>query len=274
MADPVDDPIMVFVDQCNAENDGGDAKLENEKDWNATDANTKRGVFKKRYTRSDSDNSDENQAAIEDDFIKNLVDKEFDLERCLTNFKENMAPDEKIVTAANENVGDAASNRTKSESSINLKKTQDKDVFSEIIIDDLKKENRDLKFALVSRNQRLEDAANKVTELVEQNTYLSQKVERAALDYSKQAEELVQLQKDYEKQVHDLNKRLSQLQEQRSLESTALDSSGAMLQATIHDLTDRLKKSEDANNNLQTYIDQLKKSYQAVFGNSSQSSAS
>ena len=155
-----------------------------------------------------------------------------------------------------------------------MKKTQDKDVFSEIIIDDLKKENRDLKFALVSRNQRLEDAANKVTELVEQNTYLSQKVERAALDYSKQAEELVQLQKDYDKQVHDLNKRLSQLEEQRSLESTALDSSGAMLQATIHDLTDRLKKSEDANNNLQTYIDQLKKSYQAVFGNSSQSSAS
>ena len=86
--------------------------------------------------------------------------------------------------------------------------------------------NRDLKFALVTRDQRLEDAANKVAELVEQNTYLSQKVERAAMDYTKQNDELVKIQKDFEKQCHDLNKKLAQVEEKRSLESTALDSSG------------------------------------------------
>ena len=37
----VDDPLMVFVNQCNAENDGGDAKLPNEPDWNTTDADLK-----------------------------------------------------------------------------------------------------------------------------------------------------------------------------------------------------------------------------------------
>ena len=37
----VDDPLMVFVNQCNAENDGGDAKLPNEPDWNTTEADLK-----------------------------------------------------------------------------------------------------------------------------------------------------------------------------------------------------------------------------------------
>ena len=44
-----------------------------------------------------------------------------------------------------------------------------------------------------------------------------------------------------------------------------------MLEATINDLSDRLKKSEESNSNLQTYIEQLKKSYQSVFGNTSSS---
>ena len=58
------------------------------------------------------------------------------------------------------------------------------------------------------------------------------------------------------------------------LEKSALDSSGADLEATIHELTDRLKRTEEANKNLQVYIDNLKKSYQTVFGNvSSRSSA-
>lgn len=98
---------------------------------------------------------------------------------------------------------------------------------------------------------------------------MSQKIERVALDHTKQTEELVKLQKDYEQKIHELNMKLKNLEEKRSLESSALDSSGAMLEATIYDLTDRLKKSEESNNNLQTYIDHLKKSYQAVFGNTS-----
>ena len=64
-----------------------------------------------------------------------------------------------------------------------------------MIIDELKRENRDLKFALVTRDQRLEDAASKVTQLIEQNTFLSQKVEKSALEHSHQVKDLIEAQK-------------------------------------------------------------------------------
>ena len=180
-------------------------------------------IFLKYFFFSDSIPDD----LIAEDIIKEFVDKEFDLENCLTKFKEHLT-DEKLISN---------NKRSRSDSSICLSKSQndnnsnnkDKDVFADIIIDELKRENRDLKFALVTRDQRLEDAANKVAELVEQNTYLSQKVERAAMDYTKQNDELVQIQKDFEKQFHDLNKKLAQVEEKHSLESTALDSSGMYL---------------------------------------------
>ena len=184
-------------------------------------------IFLKYFFFSDSIPDD----LIAEDIIKEFVDKEFDLENCLTKFKEHLT-DEKLISN---------NKRSRSDSSICLSKSQndnnsnnkDKDVFADIIIDELKRENRDLKFALVTRDQRLEDAANKVAELVEQNTYLSQKVERAAMDYTKQNDELVKIQKDFEKQFHDLNKKLAQVEEKRSLESTALDSSGMSLASSF-----------------------------------------
>ena len=153
-------------------------------------------------------------------------------------------------------------------------KSEDRDVFSEIIIDELKKENRDLKFALVARNQRLEDAASKVTQLVEQNTYLCQKVEKAAFDHTKQVQELIETQKRYEVKIENLSQKLLRLEEKRFLDKSALDSSSTELEATIHDLTQRLKKSEESNKNLQIYIDNLKKSYHQVFDDDRSSSLS
>ncbi len=105
---------------------------------------------------------------------------------------------------------------------------------------------------------------------------LSQKVERAAVYQSDLAGELVEAQKQYEAKLTSMTKRVRELEERRLLETSALDSSTMELGATIDDLTTRLKKSEEANTNLQTYIDHLKKSYQTVFGaeHASQSSPS
>ena len=74
------------------------------------------------------------------------------------------------------------------------------------------------------------------------------------------------LRSRYEVKIEDLTKKLQRLEEKRMLEKSALDTSGTELHATIHDLTDRLRKSEESNNNLQIYIDHLKKSYHKVFG--------
>ena len=50
-------------------------------------------------------------------------------------------------------------------------------------------------------------------------------------------------------------------------EQSALDTSNSDLEATIHELTQKLRKSEESNKNLTIYIDNLKKSYHKVFGN-------
>ena len=106
------------------------------------------------------------ETVLSRDLLKELVDKELALENCSTAIlsKESF-------------------------------QSLDSDVFGEILVDELKRENRDLKFALVARDQRLEDAANKVTQLVEQNTYLNQKVEKAAMEHTSQLRELIEAQK-------------------------------------------------------------------------------
>ena len=73
----------------------------------------KREVWKKRYTRSESSNDD----LIADDIIKNLVDKEFDLENCLTRIRHSLT-DEKLVSNPNGRIG--------SDSSISLNKSKGK----------------------------------------------------------------------------------------------------------------------------------------------------
>ena len=224
----ISDPIGKWVDQCNSENNFGDAtdpEFMPENQWKEQKANFKREQFKKRYSRTET----------KEDILKKFVDEEQEMMKQV--------------------------------------KSDDRDVFSDIIIDELKRENRDLKFALVARNQRLEDAATKVTQLVEQNTYLCQKVEKAAFDHTKQVQELIETQKRYEVKIENLSQKLLRLEEKRFLDKSALDSSSTELEATIHDLTQRLKKSEESNKNLQIYIDNLKKSYHQVFNDDDRSSS-
>jgi predicted CopG family antitoxin len=127
------------------------------------------------------------------DIIKELVDKEVDLEQCIKTIHKLSEDSAKIISGSNS-------------SSISISMSQkfktDADVFSEMIIDELKRKNRDLKFALIARDQRLEDAASKVTQLFEQNTLLSQKVERAAMDHSNQVRDLIEAQKRYVCTIH------------------------------------------------------------------------
>lgn len=237
----IDDPIGDWVDQCNVENDFGsntNPEFMPDNQWKERKANFKREQFKKLYSPTTGTKT---SVLSNPDVIKQFVEQE-----------------EKELEEASRS--DA--------SRPHLEKIQiDQDVFADIIIDELKKENHELKFALVARNQRLEDAASKVAQLVEQNIYLNSKVEKAAFDHTKQVQELIETQKRYEVKIEALGQKLSALEQKRFLEQSALDTSNTDLEATIHELTQKLRKSEESNKNLTIYIDNLKKSYHKVFGN-------
>ena len=140
----------------------------------------------------DGNTKESNATVMSRDIIKELVDKEVDLEQCIKTIQKLSEDSAKIISGSNS-------------SSISISMSQkfktDADVFSEMIIDELKRENRDLKFALVARDQRLEDAATKVTQLFEQNTLLSQKVERSAVDHCNQVKDLIEAQKRYNSKI-------------------------------------------------------------------------
>ena len=75
------------------------------------------------------------------DIIKELVDKEVDLEQCIKTIQKLSEDSAKIISGSN-------SNSSSISISMSQKFKTDADVFSEMIIDELKRENRDLKFAL------------------------------------------------------------------------------------------------------------------------------
>ena len=78
----------------------------------------------------------------------------------------------------------------------------------------------------------------------------------------------------YEVKIEEMTKKLQRIEEKHMFDRSTLDDSATELQATVRDLTEKLKKSEDSNKNLQIYIDNLKKSYHNVFTEKSQSSPS
>lgn len=284
-----EDVIRKFVDQSFERHD------EEAKDKGA--ARKKREQFKQQVLKEKSKGTDQNSAdkITEKDIIKEFVDQSLEKDRhqamkvmeqelaeCLDMIENSISG--KIIDVKKE------SNESSTNVSVSLtdedgiipdldkkdikkkpkeKKTRfktDADVFTELIIDELKRENRDLKFSLVAREQKLEDAATKVRELIEQNTMWSKKVAMAAAAHSQQTAEMVEMQKSYEAKIDELRAKLSSAEEKRLLETRVLDSSTSELEATICQLKMKLTKSEDTNKNLQTYVDHLKKSYQTVFG--------
>ena len=78
----------------------------------------------------------------------------------------------------------------------------------------------------------------------------------------------------YEVKIEEMTKKLQRLEEKHMFDRSTLDHSGTELQATVHNLTEKLRKSEESNKNLEIYIDHLKKSYHNVFGEKTQCSPS
>ena len=78
----------------------------------------------------------------------------------------------------------------------------------------------------------------------------------------------------YEVKIEEMTKKLQRLEEKHIFDRSTLDHSATELQATVHELTEKLRKSEESNKNLQIYIDHLKKSYHNVFGEKTQTTPS
>ena len=149
------------------------------------------------------------------------------------------------------------------------------DFFIEVIIDELKKENRDLKFDLMAREKQLEKAAEKVKEVLDENAKLAKKLDKAVARVQDQAEaftvEVRAKDEEHESTVGALEERI------KRLEHLALAGPGDVDRrkvegmeegmAVAEELRLRLAESERKNSNLEKYVDEMKKSYEAVFGN-------
>ena len=71
----------------------------------------------------------------------------------------------------------------------------------------------------------------------------------------------------YENTIADLSHRIQAMEEAKEHEVSATKISADELQSTLRDLRRKLEESEAAKENLQSYINHLKSSYQSVFGN-------
>ncbi len=94
---------------------------------------------------------------------KAMKEMENDLQECLDMIERSISG--KIISNKDEDNDDSVTNASESLPSSNGNKDKfksDGDVFTNLLIEELKNENHELKFALVARNQRLEDAASKV----------------------------------------------------------------------------------------------------------------
>ena len=71
----------------------------------------------------------------------------------------------------------------------------------------------------------------------------------------------------YEVTITDLTNRIHSMEEAKENEFSASKITTEELQNTLRDLRRKLEESEAAKENLQSYINHLKSSYQSVFGN-------
>ena len=106
--------------------------------------------------------------------------------------------------------------------------TKNEGYYSHVIIDELKKENKDLKLTIKDRDRKLKEAAEKIQETVQDNSHLALRLKEALF---------LQNNDDGD------------------------DDDGG-----VQFLHKKLAESEATNRNLQTYIGFLKKSYTSVFG--------
>lgn len=146
------------------------------------------------------------------------------------------------------------------------------DFFIEVIIDELKKENRDLKFDLMAREKQLGKAAEKVKEVLDENAKLAKKLDKAVARAQDQAEAFTMEAKakdeEHVSRVRALEERIKKLEhlagpgdvDRRRVEGLEEG------MAVAEELRMRLAESERKNANLEKYVDEMKKSYETVFG--------
>ena len=146
------------------------------------------------------------------------------------------------------------------------------DFFIEVIIDELKKENRDLKFDLMAREKQLEKAAEKVKEVLDENARLAKKLDKAVARAQDQAEaftlEIRAKDEEHAGRVRALEERLERLEHLAGPGDVDRRRAEGLEEgmAVAEELRLRLAESERKNANLEKYVDEMKKSYEAVFG--------
>ena len=146
------------------------------------------------------------------------------------------------------------------------------DFFIEVIIDELKKENRDLKFDLMAREKQLEKAAEKVKEVLDENAKLAKRLDTAVARAQDQAEafKLAAEAKDEEhsRSVRRLEERIERLEVAAGPGDVDRRRAEGLEEgmAVAEELRKRLAESEKKNHNLEKYVDEMKRSYEAVFG--------
>ena len=146
------------------------------------------------------------------------------------------------------------------------------DFFIEVIIDELKKENRDLKFDLMARERQLEKAAEKVKEVLDENARLAKKLDKAVARAQDQTEafaaEARAKEQEHANQVGALEERMKRLECREGAGEVDRRRAEGMEEgmAVAEELRLRLAESERKNANLEKYVDEMKRSYEAVFG--------
>ena len=147
------------------------------------------------------------------------------------------------------------------------------DFFVEVIIDELKRENSELKTSLRTREDQLRTAAEKVKEMVEENARLARKLEktlsRAHEHAENYGEEIHEKELKYKQKIERLKDKLDEA-EDRNLMRKSDDIAEAT--EVIKMLKKKLNESEEQKKILQDYIDNLKESYAAAFGDKRESS--
>lgn len=140
------------------------------------------------------------------------------------------------------------------------------DYFIEVIIDELKKENRELKFSLLSRDEQLNKAAEKIHEMIEENAQLAKRLEQALEKATRHATgydaEIKAREEAYRIKIDHLEAKVDELEKTDLLrQNRGLDEATTVVNALKKQLAD----CEEEKESLITYIENLKISYQTAF---------
>lgn len=188
-----------------------------------------------------------------------IGDKQEELMKCLQEIEQK---DENIV------VVEQGQNNTSEDVSVTFsaKKTGGEDFFAEVIIDELKRENAQLKQKLTGREAQLAKAAHNIKATLEENARLARKLEKALGRASQHAEnfgeEMIENEAKNKKKIEKLQRRIEAMEkEEADRTRMTMDESGKIIRV----LKDQLEESEERNKNLRDYIEGLKQSYLSVF---------